>query len=53
MIDVSGRAVFAREVGALGVGTHVASIGEVATGVYVLRLTQGGQMVSSKATLVR
>ena len=53
VIDVSGRTVFAREVGALGVGTHVASIGEVATGVYVLRLTQGGQMVSSKATLVR
>ncbi len=53
VIDVSGRTVFARQVGALGVGTHVESIGEVATGVYVLRLTQGGQVVSCKATLVR
>ncbi len=52
VIDVSGRTVFTREVGALGAGPHVQSIGNVGAGVYLLRLTQDGIMVSSKATLM-
>ena len=53
VIDIAGRTVFTREVGALGAGSHVESIGSVGTGVYVLRLTQDGHMVSTKATLMR
>jgi hypothetical protein len=42
MVDVSGRRVAAREVGTLGAGRHVITMGGgIAPGLYFIRLTQG------------
>jgi hypothetical protein len=42
--DIAGRCVATREVGSLGVGRHPIMLGSrLPAGVYVVRLTQGGQ----------
>jgi hypothetical protein len=56
MLDVAGRRVLAREVGMLGPGQHVLRLEEAASlpaGIYVLRLTQSGREVVTRAALVR
>jgi hypothetical protein len=52
VLDVAGRAVLSRDVGALGPGSHVMPVQGAAAGVYVLRLTQGGRTLTRKATLL-
>lgn len=54
VIDLSGRRVFQRDVGELGSGTHRVRLPEtlrLAPGVYVLRLSQDGQVVTTRAVM--
>lgn len=53
MLDVSGRCVIARDLAALGSGYHVVSLTQrkLASGVYVLRLTQTGRTITTKAVV--
>ena len=54
MVDLAGRRVFAREVGAMGPGTHALPLGgRLAPGVYWLRLTQGERRVTARGVVVR
>jgi beta-propeller uncharacterized protein DUF5122 len=54
--DLAGRRVVARDVGALGAGEHVVDLAEgrrLAPGVYLLRLTRGGDSLTSRAVVLR
>jgi hypothetical protein len=56
VIDVAGRLVFAREVGALGAGAHridVATDGAFRAGLYFIRLTQGADKLLTRAAVIR
>jgi hypothetical protein len=56
LIDVSGRRVAARDVGSLGPGSHVVSLGrgtDLPAGVYMLRLRQATRTIVTKAAIVR
>jgi len=56
VFNVSGRLVASREVGSLGIGFHTVTLGERATlasGVYIVRLTQGGKSQIARVVLVR
>jgi len=56
LMDVSGRRVIAREVGALGPGHRLLRLGEgarVSPGVYWLRLTQSGRTLTARGVVVR
>jgi hypothetical protein len=53
LIDVAGRRVATRAVGALGAGEHVMSLNERALlgGVYFVRLSQDGRSVTTRAAV--
>ena len=54
--DLAGRRVAAREVGPLGGGSHEVRLGEgrgLAPGVYLLRLTRGARVLTTRAVIVR
>jgi hypothetical protein len=56
LLDVGGRRLLAREVGALGAGRHVMALEAgrpLAPGLWFLRLTQGGRSVTARAAVVR
>ena len=56
LYDVSGRQVSSSRVDELGPGWHTMALGErssLAAGVYVVRLTQGGRTLSTRAALIR
>ena len=56
LIDIGGRRVRAREVGSLGPGKHLLDLGaglHLPTGVYVVRLEQGGKVETSRVSVVR
>lgn len=57
LLDLGGRRVLSREVGSLGGGSHVVSFqresAALPTGVYVVRLSQGGRSATSKVVLVK
>jgi hypothetical protein len=56
LVDVAGRRVAAREVGALGAGDHVIDLGRGAaleSGLYFVRLTQGARRSIARAAFVR
>jgi len=56
VFNVSGRLVASREVGSLGIGFHTMTLVGRATlpsGVYIVRLTQGGKRLTTRAVLVR
>ena len=56
LYDTAGRRLWARDVGVLGPGRHVVVAGEGAAlpaGVYLVRLTRGGQALGTRAVLVR
>ena len=56
LMDIAGRRVVAREVGALGAGPHVEPLAanqRVAPGMYWLRLSQGKRSLVAKAVVVR
>ena len=54
--DIAGRRVLVRDIGGLGVGRHVLVLGEargLQSGLYVVRLAQGGHMASTRAIIIR
>ena len=56
LVDVRGRRVWTREVGSLGAGWHALSVDpgtRVASGVYLLRLNQGGRTATAKVVIAR
>jgi hypothetical protein len=56
LFDVRGRLVETLEVGQMGVGRHVMEFGsrnQLASGVYIVRLSQSGRTTSSKVALLR
>jgi hypothetical protein len=56
IVDVAGRRVFHREVGALGAGRHVVKLDSTTAlrpGVYLIRLTQGRSTVHARGVVTR
>ena len=56
LIDVRGRRVLSREVGALGPGRHVVSLAYARAfppGIYVVRLSQSARSLTARAVIVR
>jgi VCBS repeat protein/FG-GAP repeat protein len=56
VIDLAGRSVVRREVGALGAGRHAVSLGSsahLAPGAYVMRLRQAGRTLTARGVVVR
>jgi len=56
MFDLCGRRVAAHDVGALGAGSHVITLGKErrpAPGVYLLRLAQGTKSLTSRAVILQ
>lgn len=55
LLDVTGRAVAARDVGALGAGEHALDLTEnrrLAPGLYFVRLTQGAKRMAARVTVL-
>jgi hypothetical protein len=54
LVDLAGRRVAARELNSLGAGRHSVELREsLPTGVYFLRLAQGGRTRIAKAVVLR
>ena len=56
LMDVAGRLLTSKEVGALGPGIHaldLAEVGGLRPGIYFLRLTQGGSEARARAAVLR
>jgi subtilisin family serine protease len=56
LLDVSGRRVAAQEVGGLGAGRHVVTLGadvHVSPGVYLVRLRQAGRALTARVAVIR
>jgi len=56
VLDVAGRRVERREVGSLGAGPHVMTLGggrAMRPGLYFLRLAQGGRVLHARVALIR
>ena len=56
LLDLAGRKVLVRDVGALGGGSHVVPLAEertIAPGLYVLRLSRRGRSLTARAIVVR
>jgi hypothetical protein len=56
LLDVSGRRVLAREVGALGAGRHTVRLdpgARVAPGLYWMRLRQGARTLLARGVVIR
>ena len=54
--DVSGREVSRREVGSLGAGRHVVTLGapgRLAPGIYLVHLIQGERRLVTRAVVIR
>jgi len=54
--DLAGRRILARDVGTLGPGEHVVDLAEgrrLPPGVYMLRLTRGGESLTARAVVIR
>jgi hypothetical protein len=55
LYDVSGRRMASREVGGFGAGAHTLDLAQgqrLATGLYMIRLTQGAHMATARAVVV-
>jgi len=56
LFDVGGRRIAAREVGTLGAGSHVLTLGDARTlapGDYLLRLSRGTRSLTARAVILR
>jgi len=56
VFSIAGRLVDAREVGGMGPGSHTVTLGtrsKLASGVYIVRLTQGAMRLTTRVVLVR
>jgi hypothetical protein len=55
LIDVTGRRVLAREVGGLGMGSHLLRLDEnerIPSGLYFIRLTQGSLSITTRGVIM-
>jgi len=54
LLDLAGRRIWSRDVGALGAGSHVVAVPSVRRppGVYMVRLTRDRQTLTAKAALI-
>jgi parallel beta helix pectate lyase-like protein len=56
LLDLAGRRLLMRDLGDLGPGSHVVGLPEtraLPAGVYIVRLSQGGRSVTTRAVVVR
>jgi hypothetical protein len=53
VMDISGRRVWSRDVGALGAGPHEVPLPELRAGVYLVRLTQGSRSATTRFERVK
>jgi hypothetical protein len=55
LLDVSGRRVLERAVGAMGPGPHALELAarHLAAGIYVLRLSQGGSVLTTRVAVLK
>jgi len=56
LFDVSGRQLASRRVEGMGVGWHTVTLGgsrSLAAGLYIIRLTQGGRSLTTRAAVAR
>ena len=56
VFDVSGRQLAARRVEGMGPGWHTVTVGDpsrLPAGLYLVRLTQGGQSLTTRAAVIR
>jgi len=56
VLDIEGRRVGLRDVGSLGVGQHTLTFAEArswGSGIYLVRLTQGAQSLTTRACILR
>lgn len=53
VFDLAGRRVAGRDVGALGAGRHLLSVGQLVPGAYLVRLSSGSRSVTSRVAVVR
>ena len=56
VLDIAGRTMFERQVGALGPGSHVVNVAAARTlpaGIYLIRLTQGGRSLTARGAVIR
>ena len=56
VMDIAGRMVVTREVGSLGLGSHVLKLTDgrtLSAGVYLVRLSQGRRVLTTRAVIVR
>jgi hypothetical protein len=54
ILDVSGRRLLDRDLGVMGPGDHVVTLGSkprLSPGVYMLRLSQGSQSVTARGVV--
>lgn len=56
LFDLAGRRIVAREVGSLGAGSHVMTLGNgraLAAGQYLVRLSQGARSLTARGVILR
>ena len=56
VLDIAGRHVVSRAVGALGAGDHVLQLaqpGSIAPGLYIVRLTRGAESRTTRVSIIR
>jgi len=56
LVDVGGRMIVHREIGSLGTGRHLVSLGSAVNlraGIYLVRLTQAGRSIVSRVCVIR
>jgi hypothetical protein len=56
VLDVSGRRICEREVGAFGAGSHVVDLAQdrpLPAGIYLIRLTHGGRSLTARGVVIR
>ena len=56
LFDIAGRRLASREVGALGAGSHVVTLGDgraFAPGTYIVRLSHGARALTTRGVFLR
>jgi hypothetical protein len=56
LLDVTGRRLITRDLGGVGPGRHSVTLGDemaIPSGVYIVRLSQGGRSVSTRAVVMQ
>jgi hypothetical protein len=56
VLDLAGRRMVSRDVGALGPGSHLLRLSEgrsLAPGIYLVRLSRGNRSLTASVTVIR